>query len=119
MLQLLVAFHSSVAAQHSSAGSPVLCSYSGYMFMSGVKLASFLCVKLEKDEGGQPPNAGNATTAVFLKHSRMDFTFSLYSSLMMEQFKMEEGSSMGRLSTWVTVFFLELSTASAFSFRMS
>lgn len=47
------------------------------------------------------------------------FTFSLYSSLMMEQFKMEEGSSKGRLITWVTVSFLELSTASAFSFRMS
>lgn len=47
------------------------------------------------------------------------FTFSLYSSLMMEQFKMEEGSSVGRLITWVTVSFLELSTASAFSFRMS
>lgn len=46
----------SVCPQPSSAGSPVLCRYSDYMFMTGVKVASFLCVKREKDEALKEAN---------------------------------------------------------------
>lgn len=46
------------------------------------------------------------------------FTFSLYSSLMMEQFKMEGGSSLGMGITLVTVSLLDDATASTFSLRI-
>ena len=49
----------------------------------------------------------------------MQFTFSLYSSLMMEQFMMEGGSSLGMVITLVTVSLLEDSRASPFSLRIS
>lgn len=47
-------------------------------------------------------------------------TFSLYSSLMRVQFKMEGGSSLGMVMTFVTVVLPEQeSTASAFALRIS
>ncbi len=52
-------------------------------------------------------------------HHVAQFTFSLYSSLMMEQFRMDGGSSLGMVITLVTVSFLEGSMASAFSLRIS
>ena len=50
---------------------------------------------------------------------RVQFTFSLYSSLMMLQFKMELGNSLGMFITLTTVSFLEDETASIFSLRIS
>ena len=48
----------------------------------------------------------------------MQFTFSLYSNLKIEQFKMEGGSSLGMVITWVTVLLLEGAIASIFSLRI-
>ena len=52
-------------------------------------------------------------------HSAVKFTFSLYSSLMMEQFTMEGDSSLGMVITWVTVSFPEDATDSVFALTMS
>lgn len=54
--KLLLANWISVCPQPSSAASPVLWRDSDHMFMSGVKLASFLCVKREKDEALKEAN---------------------------------------------------------------
>lgn len=52
-------------------------------------------------------------------HNIVQFTFSLYSNLMMEQFKMEGGSSPGMVITLVTVSLPEDGIASIFSLRIS
>lgn len=48
---------------------------------------------------------------------RQWLTFSLYSTLMMEQFRLEEGSSGGMLITWVAVSLQEGAMGFIFSFR--